>query len=63
METDTQTHRHTHTHTGKVIESEGTDRADINLPGNQLQLLKDTVSAAGSGEFVSVAGDDVIIMA
>ena len=61
--TSQHTHTHSHTHTGNVIESEGNDRADINLPGNQLQLLKDTVSAAGSSEFVSVADNDVIIMA
>lgn len=32
--------------TGNVLESEGNDRADINLPGNQLQLLQDAVAAA-----------------
>ena len=30
--------------TGNSIESEGNDRADINLPGSQLQLLQDAVS-------------------
>ncbi len=32
--------------TGSVLESEGNDRADINLPGSQLQLLQDAVNAA-----------------
>ncbi|PVD27982.1 hypothetical protein C0Q70_10558 [Pomacea canaliculata] len=33
--------------TSNVIESEGNDRADLELPGKQLQMLKDVVSAAG----------------
>ena len=36
---------------GKVLETEGHDRSDINLPGSQLQLLQDTASSA-SGELV-----------
>ncbi len=31
--------------TGSVVESEGNDRADINFPGSQLQLLQDAISA------------------
>ena len=34
-----------------VLETEGHDRSDINLPGSQLQLLQDTASSA-SGELV-----------
>jgi hypothetical protein len=34
--------------TGNVLESEGHDRSDINLPGNQLQLLQDAVDTATS---------------
>ncbi|XP_078703431.1 uncharacterized protein LOC144928628 [Branchiostoma floridae x Branchiostoma belcheri] len=34
--------------TGATIESEGRDRADLSLPGKQLQLLKDAVSYASS---------------
>ncbi|XP_019615390.1 PREDICTED: probable beta-D-xylosidase 6 [Branchiostoma belcheri] len=34
--------------TGAAIESEGRDRADLSLPGKQLQLLKDAVSYASS---------------
>lgn len=30
--------------TGNSIESEGNDRADIELPGKQFQLLQDAVS-------------------
>ena len=33
-------------HTGKVLESEGNDRADINLPGQQLKLLQDAANSA-----------------
>ena len=33
---------------GNVLESEGRDRSDINLPGNQLQLLQDAVDTATS---------------
>ena len=32
--------------TGNDVEREGSDRADINLPGKQLQLLQDAASAA-----------------
>ena len=32
--------------TGAIIEREHYDRSDINLPGNQLQLLKDAVDSA-----------------
>ena len=31
---------------GSELEREGHDRSDINLPSNQLQLLKDVSSAA-----------------
>ena len=31
---------------GSVLESEGNDRADINLPGQQLKLLQDAASSA-----------------
>ena len=34
--------------TGSPLESEGNDRSDINLPGNQLQLLQDAAGAASS---------------
>ncbi|KAI8507871.1 hypothetical protein Bbelb_141110 [Branchiostoma belcheri] len=34
--------------TGAAIESEGRDRADLSLPGKQLQLMKDAVSYASS---------------
>ena len=34
---------------GKYLESEGHDRADINLPGLQLQMLKDAEGASGEG--------------
>ena len=33
-------------YTGSELEREGHDRSDINLPGNQLQLLKDIASVA-----------------
>ena len=29
--------------TSSLLESEGNDRADINMPGSQLQLLQDVV--------------------
>ena len=29
---------------GQAVESEGNDRADLMLPGSQLQLLKDAVA-------------------
>ena len=32
-------------HLGSAVEAEGHDKRDINLPGKQLQLLQDTVSA------------------
>jgi beta-glucosidase len=32
--------------TGNVLESEGNDRADINLPGHQLELLQDAANSA-----------------
>ena len=32
--------------TGSVLESEGNDRADINLPGQQLTLLQEAASSA-----------------
>eukprot|EP00731_Ephydatia_muelleri_P029897 Em0021g420a len=32
--------------TGSIVESEGNDRADINLPGSQLQLLQDAASVS-----------------
>ena len=41
-----------HTPAGNFIEAEGRDRADINLPGYQLQLLQDTVNVAGNSEFI-----------
>ena len=31
---------------GSVLESEGNDRANINLPGQQLKLLQDAASSA-----------------
>ena len=31
---------------GMVIETEGHDRSDINLPGSQLQLLQDSANTA-----------------
>ena len=31
---------------GSVLESEGNDRAEINLPGQQLKLLQDAASSA-----------------
>ena len=31
---------------GSILESEGNDRADINLPGQQLQLLQDAANSA-----------------
>ena len=33
---------------GVVLETEGHDRSDINLPGNQLQLLQDATSSVDS---------------
>ena len=36
---------------GMVLETEGHDRSDINLPGSQLQLLQDSASSA-SGELL-----------
>ena len=36
---------------GSIVESEGNDRADINLPGSQLQLLQDAASVS-KGEFL-----------
>ena len=33
---------------GNVIEREGHDRADINLPGSQLQLLQDVTNIVSS---------------
>jgi hypothetical protein len=40
-----------HTHipcqlVGMVLETEGHDRSDINLPGSQLQLLQDSANSA-----------------
>ena len=35
-------------YTGKVLETEGHDRSDINLPGSQLQLLQDTTNIVTS---------------
>jgi len=29
--------------TGTGLEAEGRDRTDLNLPGNQLQILKDAI--------------------
>jgi beta-glucosidase len=40
--------------TGEVIESEGNDRKDINLPTNQSQLLMDSVSTAGNAPVILV---------
>ena len=34
--------------TGNILESEGRDRSDLNLPGNQLQLLQDAADSATS---------------
>ena len=31
---------------GNVLESDGHDQSDINLPGNQLQLLQDATDLA-----------------
>ena len=36
---------------GMVIETEGHDRSDINLPGSQLQLLQDSANTA-TGELL-----------
>ena len=33
---------------GRVLETEGHDRSDINLPGSQLQLLQDVTSSVTS---------------
>ena len=33
-------------HVGSELEREGHDRSDINLPSNQLQLLKDVSTVA-----------------
>ena len=38
--------------TGKSLETEDHDRADISLPGKQLQLLQDAV---GSGRFIELS--------
>ena len=35
-------------HVGKNLETEGHDRSDINLPGDQLQLLQDVTDSATS---------------
>ncbi len=35
--------------TGQEIESEGKDRASIDLPGHQLDILKDTTHYIGDG--------------
>ena len=35
-------------HVGMRLETEGHDRSDINLPGNQLQLLQDATDSATS---------------
>jgi hypothetical protein len=39
-------------HAGSNLEREGYDRTDINLPGNQLQLLKDVTESASSNYFI-----------
>ena len=35
-------------HVGMKLETEGHDRSDINLPGDQLQLLQDATDSATS---------------
>ena len=35
-------------HTGNILEHEDHDRSDLNLPGNQLQLLQDAADMATS---------------
>ena len=35
-------------YTGNILESEGHDRSDLNLPGNQLQLLQDAANSVTS---------------
>ena len=39
---------------GSAIEAEGHDKRDINLPGKQLQLLQDTVSAGKYMHFTHI---------
>ena len=51
--------------TGKDVESEGNDRADINLPGKQLQLLQDAASAASGklqGFFTLLTDHGIILL-
>jgi len=40
--------------TGDVIEAEGNDRPDINLPGKQLQLLQDAAAYSGTAPVILV---------
>ena len=40
---------HMQSPSGSLVESEGNDRADINLPGSQLQLLQDAASVSKGG--------------
>ena len=35
---------------GATLEREGSDRADINLPGQQLQLLKDAAETTSGSD-------------
>ena len=43
------TSMHAWIHAGNTLEHEGHDRSDLNLPGNQLQLLQDVANTATSG--------------
>ncbi len=45
--------------TGPAIESEGHDRHNISLPGQQLQLLQDVVSNSELSSTATSPGTDV----
>ena len=42
----------TYVHAGVELETEGRDRTDLDLPGNQLQILKDAIFYSKISPFV-----------
>ena len=37
---------------GRFLESEGKDRADIDLPGNQLQMLHNAAATSSNSKYI-----------
>ena len=49
--------------TGHILEGEGNDRPDINIPGHQLDLLKDVTTISGNNGNIKLILEPFLIIA